>query len=186
MCIGIVLGTLLGDIGDIISAVITSITAIIGAVAVYVQMKKDRELTQSEFLLEFSKYFYSFKEACELEDKIDDAIDNKKIYKYTTDDYEKLNDYLLWLESLCTMISNNTLSIELIDEIFNHRFFSVVNNPSIQEHELGRFAEYYKHIFMLHKEWVAYRKKLNLPVLYEEYDLSKLPNYNKIINNRGM
>ena len=66
MCAGVIVGSLLGDIGNVVSAVVTAITAMISAVAVYIQMKKDKEISQSEFLLEFSKYFYSFKSASEL------------------------------------------------------------------------------------------------------------------------
>ena len=49
----------------------------------------------------------------------------------TEKQYELINDYLLWLEGLSTMVVNKTLSIKLINNLYNYRFFSVVNNPSI-------------------------------------------------------
>ena len=177
LCIGIVLGSLLGEIGEILSTIITSLTAIISAIAVYIQMRKDTKITQAEFLLEFSKVFYSYEGAQELENKIDRATEEGKIYEYTTDDYELLNDYLLWLEGLAAMVVNKTFSIKLINNLYNYRFFQVVNNPSIQEHELSRFADFYKDIFMLHHLWTNHRKKNNQTILLGQYDLSKLPNY---------
>ena len=181
LCVAIVIGSFFGDIGEIISTIITSITAIISAIAVYVQMRKDAKITQAEFLLEFSKVFYSYEGAQQLEDKIDRCAEKGVLYEYTTDDYELLNDYLLWVEGLASMVVNKTFSIKLINNLYNYRFFMVVNNPSIQSHELGRFAEYYKDIFILHKKWTEFRKKNGQKILEEKYDLSKLPNYESII-----
>ena len=181
LCIGIILGSFLGDIGEIISTIITSLTAIISAIAVYIQMRKDAKITQAEFLLEFSKVFYSYEGAQELEKKIDRAAENGELYEYTTEDYELLNDYLLWLEGLSTMVVNKTFNIKLINNLYNYRFFMVVNNPSIQKNELGRFATFYKDIFILHKLWTTYRKKHNQPILNGKYDLSKLPNYEETL-----
>ena len=181
VCIGIIIGSFFGTIGEIISTIITSLTAIISAIAVYFQMKKDTQITQAEFLLEFSKVFYSYEGTHELEKKIDRACEKNKIYEYSTNDYELLNDYMLWLEGLASMVINKTISIKLINNLFYYRFFTVVNNPSIQKYELGRFSIYYKDIFILHQKWVTYRKKHNQAILQEQYDLSKLTSYRKIL-----
>lgn len=183
ICIAIIIGSLFGNIGEIISTLITSLTAIVSAIAVYIQMKKDTQITQAEFLLEFSKTFYSYDGATKLEKKIDRAFEKGEIYKYTTNDYELINDYLLWLEGLSTMVVNKTLSIKLINNLYNYRFFSVVNNPSIQKSELGTFSTYYKNIYILHNQWYSYRKKHNMPIIHEQSDLSKTTNYNKIIKS---
>lgn len=181
LCLAIIIGSLFGEVGEIISTIITSLTAVISAVAVYLQMRTDSKITQAEFLLEFSKVFYSYEGAKELENKIDRAAEKGKLYVYSTDDYEYLNDYLLWLEGLSTMVVNKTLSIKLINNLFNYRFFSVVNNPSIQKHELGRFSIYYKDIFKLHSQWTNYRKAHGQEIMNEKYDLSKLPNYKETL-----
>ena len=182
MCLGITIGTFWGNIGGIIAGITTTITAVISAIAVYYQIKKDAQVTQAEFLLEFSKVFYSYEGAILLEAKIDEASDKGQIYVYTTNDYELLNDYMLWLEALATMVENNTLSIELINDLYNYRFFSVVNNPTVQEHELCVFAQYYKSIFVLHKKWVAYRNKHKQFIINQEYDLSKHSIYLKTLD----
>ena len=181
LCIGIIVGSLFGEIGETISTIITSLTAIISAIAVYVQMKKDTQITQAEFMLEFSKVFYTYEGAEQLEKKIDRAAEKNELYEYSIDDRELVNDYLIWLQGLTSMVLNKTLSIKLINNLYNYRFFSAVNNPSIQKNEIGVFASYYKSIFLLHKEWVAYRKRHNQPIMNEEYDLSKLPIYKEIV-----
>ena len=180
MCIGITIGSFLGDAGEIISTVITSVTAVISAVAVYIQMKKDKEISQAEFLLEFSKFFYTFEGAQRLEEKIDRAVEQNRIYKVTSDDYEEINGYMLWLEALASMVINKTLSIKLINNMYNYRFFAVINNPTVQQSELAVFGTYYRNIFKLHKIWSDYRRANGQEILYEEYDLSKLPGYNEV------
>lgn len=181
VCVAVVIGSFFGEVGEIISTIITSLTAVISAIAVYVQMRKDTKITQAEFLLEFSKVFYAYEGAQVLENKIDRATEEGKLYEYTTDDYEALNDYLLWLEGLAAMVVNKTLTVKLINSLYNYRFFMVVNNPSVQQNELGRFATSYKDIFILHNQWISYRKKHNQPILLEESDLSKLDAYDSIL-----
>ena len=182
MCLGITIGTFFDSIGTVIAGITTTITAVISAVAVYYQMKKDAQVTRAEFLLEFSKVFYSYDGAVKLEAKIDKAAENGKIYEYTSDDYELLNDYMLWLEALSSMVENRTITIDLINDLYNYRFFSVVNNPSVQDKELCVFAQYYSSIFSLHKAWSAYRIKHGEFIINEEYDLSKHPVYKTMGN----
>ena len=184
LCAGVTIGTIIETYGDIITNLTTTLTAVVSVGAVYLQMKKDAKITQAGFLLEFSKLFYSYEGAEILEQKIDRKAEQGEMYVYTTDDYELINDYFLWLEALAAMIENKTLDIEFINELYNYRFFSVTNNPSIQKNELCRFAQYYSSIFFLHKEWVSYRKKHGQPIMYEEYDLAKNPVYDKILSGR--
>jgi len=182
MCVGIFIGSMFGGVGDIISTIVTSVTAVISAVAVYIQMRKDTEITQAEFLLEFSKFFYTFEGAQKLEEKIDRAIEKGQIVKITSEDYEEVNDYMIWLEGLASMVMNKTLSIKLIDNMYNYRFFSLVNNPYVQQSELSAFGSYYRNIFKLHYKWSEYRKEHGKDILYEKYDLSKLDNYESVVH----
>lgn len=181
MCFGVVIGSFWNEYGSIISTIVTSITAVVSAIAVYFQMRKDTEITQAEFLLEYSKCFYSYEGAELLEKKIDKAIEKKELYQYSVEDYELVYDYFLWITGLASMVENKTLPISLINNIYNYRFFTVVNNPSIQQSELCKFGEYYKSVYRLHKQWTDYRKKHNQYILQEDYDLSKVESYQRIL-----
>ena len=181
MCVGISIGFFFDGIGVIISNIVTALTAIISAITVYVQMKKDAQITQAEFLLEFSKVFYSYEGAPKLEEKIDRAMEKNDIYKYTTKDYELVNDYMIWLSALASMVENKTLSIKIIDNIYNYRFFTLVNNPYVQKYELIPFAQFYRSIYVLHEEWVIYRKKHGKKIIFDEFELSKQENYKEIV-----
>ena len=184
MCIGVIIGSLLGEIGDIIATITTAITAIISAIAVYVQMKKDKDIAQAEFLLEFSKFFYTFEGAQKLESKVDRAMEKNSMYKWNKDDYELVYDYMLWLEALASMVINKTLTLKLINNIYNYRFFAIVNNPTIQKNEIAKFPTFYKNVFKLHKLWSDYRKTEGQDILLEKYDLSKLQMYDQIVKGK--
>lgn len=184
--LGIIIGTYFGNIGNIISTITTAITAIIGAIAVYIQMRKDKEISETEFLLEFSKFFYTFEGAQALEKKIDRAMERGEIYEWSEEDYNSLSDYMIWLDALSTMIINKTLSLKLVNNIFNYRFFTVVNNPSLQRKELCVYGVYYKSIFKAHNMWVKYRKALGQPILFEEYDLSKVEIYESALKDKAV
>jgi hypothetical protein len=181
MCLGIFIGSMFGGVGTIISTIVTSATAVVSAIAVYIQMRKDTEITQAEFLLEFSKFFYSFEGAQKLEAKIDRSVEKGQVLKITSDDYEEVNDYMIWLEGLASMVINKTLTLKLIDNMYNYRFFALVNNPYIQQSELSAFGSYYRNIFKLHYMWSEYRKEHGKEILYEKYDLSKLDNYESVV-----
>ena len=60
LLVAITVGTLSDDFGNLIANIITTLMAIVSAVAVYLQMKKDTEITKAEFLLEFSKVSNKF------------------------------------------------------------------------------------------------------------------------------
>lgn len=55
--IGVIVSSVLTDQASVISTVVTTITAIIGAVALWIQFKKDREVNQASFIIEFHKSF---------------------------------------------------------------------------------------------------------------------------------
>lgn len=183
--IGAIVATFVDSISNIVSAIITSLAAIVGAVALYIQMRKDKQISQASFLLEFSKYFYIMSGAGEIEEKFDRAIERGEEYDATGDvDYEGRTAYLQWCESLASLIKRGTLSVDKIDTIFSYRFFSIVNNTYIQKEELIKFPDYYKNIFLLHKKWTEYKKRNGEPILFADKDLSKVSIYNSIISKK--
>lgn len=63
------LSTLLMDdsLAEKIATIITMVTAIIGAVALFIQLKKDKDVNQAEFIINYGKYFYEVNETREIE-----------------------------------------------------------------------------------------------------------------------
>lgn len=171
------LSTLLMDdsLANKIATIITMITAIIGAVALFIQFKKNKDVNQAEFIINYGKYFYEVNETNEIEKKLEYYEEKPNIFEEK--DRIGIVKALVWCEGLSVLIQKNVIDLDLIDNLFSYRFFTIVHNPYIQKTELIPYMEYYKGIFALHKIWCDYKKRTNQIILGKEYSLEKLENY---------
>ena len=146
------------EIASRVTTIITLSTAIIGAGALFVQYKRDKDVNQASFIIEYAKYFYSLKDAEETLAILDQyKLGNKE--SITNISYYGLNNCLFWCEELSTLVQKGVVDLETIDNLFSYTFFLITNNKYIQDNELVSQAEFYKGIFYLHKEWTLYKKK---------------------------
>ena len=135
------------DTGSRIATIITTITAIIGAIALFIQFQRDKDLNQATFLIEYSKQFYDTYNCADILNELETyrktpnyEIDVKKYYK-------EIVGYLEWLESLASLVNNGTLSIDKIDNVLSYRFFIIVNNKQIQAYEIIPCKDFYRGIY---------------------------------------
>lgn len=176
----ILISTLLieGEYASRIATIVTISTAIIGASALFVQYKRDKEVHQASFILEYARYFYSLNKIDETMDFLDKYRlgDKKDIDKIP---YDGVLHYLTWCEELSIFVQKGILDIETMDNLFSYVFFLITNNKYIQELELVPQAEFYKGTFYLHKVWTDYKKNTKQPIVNEEESLNKVSNYLK-------
>ena len=162
--------------------VITACTAVIGAVALFYQFKRDKKLNEASFVVEYSQQFYSTYDCADLMNELEkcraDPSYTIDIQKY----YQKIVGYLEWMETLATLVNSGLLPIKRIDNVMSYRFFLIVNNKQIQEKELVPSREFYRSIYDLYPNWVAYKKKHSLPIVLIENDLSLTDGFNEIIS----
>ena len=150
--------------------IVTLITAILGAIALYIQFKRDKNINEASFLLEFWKTFSENPKLIAIQKKLDPS-ENLASTQLTEDDYETILTYAQWLEALCTIINRNIVSINFIDDMYNYMFFSFVNNKYIQERELLPNCKYYRGIFKSYALWSEYLKSRKKDILFEENSL---------------
>jgi hypothetical protein len=169
-------------LGARISNVVTIITAIVGAVALFIQFKKDKELNMASFIIDYSNQFYDIYKLSDILYELElSRIDNKHVIdikKY----YKDIVAYLQWLESLASLVNDNILNIEKIDNVLSYRFFLIVNNKQIQQQEIIPCKEFYRGIIKLYDNWYKYKKDKKLLILFEENSLHKIKGYKDIIN----
>ena len=164
------------SLGSRLVTVVTVSTAVLGAVSIFVQYKRDKNVNQANFVLEYAKYFYGLnktEETLTLLDKY--RLGDKDVIKDI--DYSGVINYLFWCEELSALYQKNVIDLETIDNIFSYTFFLITNNKYIQELELIPQAEFYKGTYFLHSEWVKYKRKTHQPVLNEEESLDKVEIY---------
>ena len=140
-------------------------TGIIGAVALYLQFKREKDINEASLLKDFWHMFSEKRNLIELQLKCDADISAEKS-TMTDEDYFAILDYAQWLEALCAVINRDILSFDFIDDMYNYVFFVFVNNKHIQNNALLPYIGYYKGI-------CKYLKKHGKKVLLEENDLLK-------------
>lgn len=170
--------------------VVTTITAIIGAVAIWFQMKRESDIKEAEFVMNYNTTFIENQQYVELEQKLElyrkhiEAGGNPEEFEpvLTEENRQTIINYLVYHEALAVFVKKRVLSLEGIDDLFAYRFFLVMNNPEIQAKELCPEALYYQGCFRLHKDWTKYRKDKGLYILLEETSLEKTDEYKKYAN----
>lgn len=169
--------------GSRVSELITLSTAIIGAVALFFQFKRDKEINQANFVVQFWNSFSSNENLQKIMLKCDHMrLTGENTFK--KEDYFYIVSYAQWLETLSSLINRNLFKFQVIDDMYNYLFFVFVNNKYVQEVELAPAQEFYKGIYKAYNNWVKYLKKNNREVLCGDTPLSATQNYDRIINEK--
>lgn len=167
------------EIGSKITEIVTLITALVGAIALFVQFKKDKDLNQATFIMEFSKAFFDAYNCKEVFLEINRIYGTENEDSFDFKKYEgSIIDYLLWIESLSAVVMDNVVSIKNIDRALNFRFFVLANNKTVQQNELVKYKQLYKGTYALYDLWYKYRKKKHLEIPREDNSLHLTEGYN--------
>lgn len=172
--IGFLLSTVLTSYSENIISIITTLTAIIGAIALFFQFKKDKQINQASFMMDYSKSFYDTYNCQDTFALLDKALDN---YEITDKDFDEelkkgLVNYLIWCEGLSSLILQGLISIKQIDALFSYRFFLITNCKFIQDTELVPYVDYYEETIKVHELWTKYKRSKNLPIILDESNLT--------------
>lgn len=164
--------------GSRVSQIVTIITALIGAAALFVQFIRDKKINQVSFILDFSKSFYDPINLGEVMNKLEEGTKTSINFDK---DYNDIVNYLQWCETLSSLIVDNVFSFKTIDAIFSYRFFVITNDPLVQEKELIPYKEFYENIYLVHKKWSEYKNKHKKKIIKLETSLSATPDYEEFI-----
>ena len=183
--LGMLGSLLLGEeLGSRVINVITAITAVIGAIALFYQFKRDKNLNEATFLVDYSDQFYSTYDCAELMNELENCRMDPAYTIDTEKYYQKIVGYLEWLEVLSTLVNSGLLQLDKIDNVMSYRFFLITNNKQIQERELVPNREFYRSIYELYPNWVKYKKKHGLPIIFEENDLSQTEGFQELFRKK--
>ena len=172
-------------VGNKIFEIISVITAVIGAVALFYQFKKDKDLNKASFVMEYSKSFFNEYDLGGLFSKLDDDYDNpKSTYKFNVEkERESFIKYVMWIESLSAIILDGVINIASIDKALGYRFFLLVNNKEVQKQEIIPFIDLYEGTCILYDMWYKYRKAHNIPIPNEKNSLHLVEGFDDILKN---
>ncbi len=160
-------------IANRIVGIITACTAIVGAIALYYQLKRDKNINEASFLTGYSQQFYETYDCADLMNELEKCRIDPDYVLDTEKYYQKIVGYLEWLETLSALVNSGLLSFSKIDDVLSYRYFLIVNNKQVQNHELIANREFYRGIYKMYPKWEGYKRKRNYPIVMEETSLSK-------------
>lgn len=159
------------------TAIIESVSAIVGALLVVYQLRADSEgeahgrmVEQQRFLFEYNKAFIENPDMARVESSLE-AYDRGEVDAcdlITVDNRQSFVNYLVYLEGLAPLVLEDIMEFGVIDDLMAYRFYLAVNNPVVQREELFVWPEYYLGCYELYRAWTDYRKELGLEVLHED------------------
>lgn len=168
-------------IGSRIVNVVTVVTAIIGAVALFIQFKKDKQINTASFLMEYSKSFYNDYDLLDAFTELD-KHNTDPSYQFDFKKFQpKIVVYLQWIESIASLIEQNTIDLYTIDNIMSYRFFIIVNNKQVQEGEIIPNASFYRGTYYLYDRWYKFEQERGLEIPLESDGLHLTKGYQEIL-----
>ena len=153
--IGIILVALLFFVfdGSKPQEIIVSLTAVVGAIAIWFQMKRARDIAEGEFITTLNESFLANGDVKGLYRKFIEGA------ALSVEDQTAIVEYLTFFETIYLLLERDVIDIKLIDDLFRYRFFIAVTNTFVQDLELLPDARYYTNIYALDDLWTRYRIK---------------------------
>ena len=176
-----------------VAKILTTITALISAVAFWLQFKRSERLNESSYIMNLNNQFISNKDMTMVEHELELYYNQYKVMfgngqtpdseavsrlslgissSRTSDQCQKLINYLVYLEAIAAIVDQQVIHLEVIDDLFSYRFFLAVNNPVVQENELIPYADFYKGIYKLSEYWVHDHNERHIPIPMDHFVLT--------------
>jgi hypothetical protein len=146
-----------------LAAVAYCVITVVTLVLLAVQIRETQRATLAEFINNLGKEFAVFND---LFDEI--LTDRDKI----TLPREQLLSCLRFFERVKTLSDVGVLDIALLDGMFGHQFFLLVNHAGTQERMLLQGEHFFPEIFALHKQLSDYRRRAGYCLPFAENDLA--------------
>ena len=147
------------------------ITAVIGAISIWFQMRRSKDMAEGEFILALNENFSNNDDIRHLQ---------SKLYRgepITEDDRVAIIAYFTFFETLYLLIRRDVLDFDVLDDLFRERYVIAINNSDCQALELVPAAATYRNLFTLDHLWTHYRQRQKdaslestLPTVIPDFD----------------
>lgn len=129
---------------------IVTITALIGAFALYTESRRGKNIAMGEFIVNLNAEFDSHQDRAMVHRKI---ISGEPLLP---GDKPAIVAYLTFFEIIYRLVLSDVMRMDMIDDLFRSRFFKAVHHIDIQNLELLPDADGYLNIYELEELWLAY------------------------------
>ena len=172
--------------GSIYIEIITTILAIVAAVAFWMEFRSNERINEAQLIMELNDQFISNKQFAEVEWKLEKYYASFKNAKKSGEDVSRipldmdlsmdkqerqhLVNYLVHLEGIAALVNEDVLHLKAITNLMAYRYFIAVNNPIVQKVELLPYKDYYQGCIAIYDKWSKTLGKDKVPM--NEYALS--------------
>ena len=157
------------------------IIALASMALVFTELRQNKKINEAQLIKDINSEFINNLQLSRVEQKLEMYYDQYKHAK-TTDEREKLHldlcmdigsderqnlvNYLVHLEAVASLVNNEAIRLDSVNDLIAYRFFIAVNNRDVQTYELLPFKDYYRGCYILYKRWkdVLKRKKMEIPM----------------------
>lgn len=153
---------------SLVKDIISSMTALIGMIAIWYQLKKEKDISEAEFIVNLNNSFVENEGIKYIYNILRANINNKDTNLFKEDERKYIVDYLTYFETVYILHKKGIFHISEIDEMFAYRFFVIINDKSIQSIELVPNGDYYNDLYDFYKIWKQYRQKKGKEIIKEE------------------
>jgi len=171
------------DVGSL-EAKIATLTAVIGVIALWHQLKKEKDFAEAEYILNLNEAFSSNSNIKGIYQKIQKYWDLSES-QFTFDDKNNLMEYISFFSPIANLVQRGIVSYETINGFLSFRFFAVINNPEVQKIAIIPQSRHIGIIFDLYEGWYEYLKKHEISEPFAETSLQKnYPEFKKYSQRR--
>lgn len=157
--------------GTLFFDAVMTVTAVFGVFGLIFQNARAKNLDEAQFIVSLNQEFANNSNFQHLLSVLES--DNQ----LTQEEIDIASQYLDFFEPFYLLINKKVISVDMIDELFCFRFFSVVNNKKIQMRVLSPHHDYYGNICRLHYLWSKRLKTKRRLIPFSNTDLSRLKWY---------
>lgn len=158
-----------------VSTVVATVVAGLGIFGVCFQLKKEADIKEAEFLMNFNFTFLTTEKFVSMERQLEECRKKNLPLKVTDENRQDLIDYLVYLESFAPLVQKKMIRLDIVDNLFGYRFFIAVNNKGVQDEELIPEGTYYRGCYSLYRVWKKYREDHGLEIPLETNSLDLCP-----------
>lgn len=155
---------------DWISKVLTSLVTVTGVFALWYQLKKEKDISEGQFILDLNKTFLQDAGIKHIYNQLKNNINNEKGHYLEDKDRPFIADYLIFFETLYIFYAKGIFKMSEIDDMFAYRFFIAVNNEEMRRIELDENGDFFRPLYDLYVPWAAFRRSKNREILHEHLD----------------
>ena len=163
---------------------VATIIAIISSIAFWVEYHENKLLNEAQFIMELNEQFLSDSNLSDVEwelekyysrfckNELTEEYCKKFEDQFNLDKRERqhLVNYLVHLEGIATLLDNDVIHLDAIDNLMSYRYFIAVNNPIVQKLELLEYSDYYKGCIGIYNAWIKelLKQEVNPPMYHNE------------------